>query len=58
MDFSVRCFKNDHVMTRYLSSEFLGHSIAEDLKLKFEEATEKLDTKRMVQVSMDRPNVN
>ena len=57
MDFTVRYFKNDQVMTRYLSSAFLGHTTAEDLKLKFEEATQNLDTKRMVQVSMDGPNV-
>ena len=58
MDFTVRYFKNDQVMTRYLPSAFLGHTTAEDLKLKFEEATQNLDTKRMVQVPMDWPNVN
>ena len=58
MDFIFRYYKNDQVMTRYLSSAFLGHTTAEDLKLKFEEATQNLDTKRMVQVSMDGPNVN
>ena len=45
MDFTVRYFKNDQVMTRYLSSAFLGHTTAEDLKLKFEEATQNLDTR-------------
>ena len=58
MDFTVRYIKNDQVMTRYLSSAFLGHASAEDLKLKFEEATQNLDTKRIVQVSMDGPIVN
>ena len=58
MDFTVRYFKNDQVMTRYLSSAFLGHTTIEDLKLKFEESTQNLDTKRMVQVSIDGPNVN
>ena len=57
MDFSVRYFKDDHV-TKYLSSAFLGHTTSEDLKLKFEEVTLNLNTKRMVQVSMDGPNVN
>ena len=33
MDFSVRYFKDDHVVTRYLSSVFLGHTTPEDLKL-------------------------
>ena len=58
MDITVRYFKNDQVMTRYLSSTLLGHCTAENLKLKFEEATKNLDTKRMVQVSMDGPSVN
>ena len=58
MDFSVRYFKDDHVVTRYLSSAFLGHTTSEDSKLKFEEVTQDLNTKRMVQASMDGPNVN
>ena len=58
MYFTVRYYKNYQVMTRYLSSVFLGHTTAEDLKLKFEEATQNLDTKKMVQVSMDGSNVN
>ena len=58
MDFTVRYFKKDEVMTRYLSSAFCGHTTTEDLKLKFEEATQNLDTKRMVQVSLDESNVN
>ena len=58
MDFSVSYFKGDHVVTRYLSSAFLGHTTSEDLKLKFEEVTQYLNTKRMVQVSVDGPDVN
>ena len=58
MDFSVRYFKDDHVVTRYLSLAFLEHTTSEDLKLKFEEVCQDLNTKRMVQVSMDGPNVN
>ena len=58
MDFTVRYFKNDQVIIRYLSSAFLGYTTTEDLKLKFEEAIQNLDTKRMVQVSVDGPNVN
>ena len=41
-----------------ISSGFLGHTTAEDLKRTFEECTEKLDTKKLIQVSMDGPNVN
>ena len=57
MDFTFRYFKNDQVMTRYLSSAFRGHISAEDLKQKFEEATQNLDTKRMVQFSVHGSNV-
>ena len=41
-----------------MSSAFLGNIAAEDLKLKFEEATQNIDSQRMVQVSVDGPNVN
>ena len=58
MEFTVRYLKNDQVMTRYLSSAFLGHNTAEDLKLKFEDTAQNVDTRRMVQVSLDGPNVN
>ena len=43
MDFTVRYFKNDKVESRYLTSLFLSHTTAKDLKKKFEEATEQLD---------------
>ena len=58
MDFIVRYFKNGKVESRYLSSGFLGYTTAEDLKRTFEECTEKLDTKKLIQVSMDGLNVN
>ena len=57
MDFTVRYFKNVKVESRYLTSLFLGYTTAKDLK-KFEEATEQLDLKKLVQISMDGPNVN
>ena len=57
MDFTVRYFKNNKVESRYLTSLFLGHTTAKDLK-KFEEATEQLDMKKLLQISMDGPNVN
>ena len=44
--------------SRYLSSGFLGHTTAKDLKRAFEECTEKLDLENLIQVSMDGPNVN
>ena len=58
MDFNVRYFKNDKVESRYLTFLFLGHTTAKDLKKKFEEATEQLDLKKLIQISMDGPNVN
>ena len=58
MDFIVRYFKDGEVKSRYLSSGFLGHTTAKDLKRAFEECTEKLDLKNLIQVSMDGLNVN
>ena len=58
MDFIVRYFKDGEVKSRYLSSGFLGHTTAKDLKRAFEECTEKLDLENLIQVSIDGPNVN
>ena len=58
MDFIVRYFKDGEVKSRYLSSGFLGHTAAKDLKGAFEECTEKLDLKNLIQVSMDGLNIN
>ena len=58
MDFIVRYFKDGEVNSRYLSSGFLEHTTAKDLKRAFEECTEKLDLKNLIQVSMDGPNIN
>ena len=56
MDFVVRYFNKDMVTCRYLTSWFLGHTHAEDLK-KFKEGIKDLEKKKMLQVSMDGPNV-
>ena len=37
MDFFVKYFNNDRIVCRYLTSRFLGHTCAEDLKKEFEE---------------------
>ena len=58
MDFIVKYFKDGEVKRRYLSSGFLGHTTAKDLKRAFEECIEKLDLKNLIQVSMDGPNIN
>lgn len=44
--------------TRYFSSEFMGHSTAEDMVEVFHKSTESLSYKNLVQLSMDGPNVN
>ena len=54
----VRYFKDGEVKSRYLSSGFLGHTTAKDLKREFEECTEKLDLKNLIQAYMDGPNIN
>ena len=58
MDFFVKYFNKDRVVCRYLTSRFLGHTCAEDLKKEFEEGIQEFDIKKMVQVSMDGTNVN
>ena len=54
----MRYFAQGMVKTRYLTSAFLGHTRAEDLKAKFEEALSDLNVKKLAQVSMDGPHVN
>ena len=58
MYFFVRYFNKNRVVCSYLTSRFLGHTCAEDLKKKFEEGIQELDMKKMVQVSLNGPNVN
>ena len=54
-------FFNDRtgqVVTRYISSAFLGHSTACDLQEKFDECAEGLNMINLLQVSTDGPAVN
>lgn len=46
------------VTTRYYDSAFMGHATAENLDEHFSKITEGLDMKKLLQVSMDGPNVN
>lgn len=46
------------VRTQYLTSCFLGHTCAEDLASAFRKATEDVKKAKILQVSMDGPNVN
>ena len=50
--------KDMDFIVRYLGSAFLGYTTAADLKRNFDEATKDLDKGKMIQVSMDGPNVN
>lgn len=60
MDLNVRywCPKDNYVKTRYLNSAFLGRSRCEDLLVAFQDSTSPLNLKKLLQISMDGPNVN
>lgn len=60
MDVHVRFWDSiqQKTVTRYLRSEFLGHCTAQDLMIKIKESTNQIDTSKMIQISMDGPNVN
>ena len=60
MDFIIRYWdgNTNKVAVRYLGSEFLGHTTAVDLLTHFKQGISQLDPKRLLQVSMDGPNVN
>jgi hypothetical protein len=60
LDFSVRYWDPNHnqVIDRYFGSEFLGHARAVDLLESFKSGTYKLIPEKLIQVSMDGPNVN
>lgn len=60
MDLYVRFWNvnKEEVSTRYLCSVFLGHSTASDLLKSFFEGISELDKKKLLQVSLDGPNVN
>ncbi|KAH6933564.1 hypothetical protein HPB50_016336 [Hyalomma asiaticum] len=49
---------DDRVRTRYLTSCFLGHTCAEDLASSFRKAVQEIKGAKILQVSMDGPNVN
>ena len=58
MDINIRYFHRDKVVSQYLDSQFLGHSTAIDLLHAFKKGTSKLNPNKLLQVSMDGPNVN
>jgi hypothetical protein len=60
MDCYVRLYNvnKNRVETRYITSTFLGHATAVHLKDAFKENCKRLDPQKMLQISMDGPNVN
>ncbi|XP_067234025.1 uncharacterized protein [Chanodichthys erythropterus] len=63
LDLHVRHWVTDqtgthHVQSRYLGSQFMGHSTAEDLLEHFKECTKDLNLRNMISLSMDGPSVN
>ncbi|CAN7985972.1 unnamed protein product [Ixodes hexagonus] len=59
MDVYIRFWNSSHkVATRYYTSVFMGHSTAEDIQGKLLSALEPLPLEKILQISMDGPNVN
>ena len=60
MDVLIRFFdaKDNKVKTRYLGSQYLGHSMHSDLIRVYNEAVKDLDENTLVQISVDGPNIN
>ena len=60
MDFLIRFWRESkkHVVTRYLTSEFLQSAKADQLVDKFNSAVETLDQSKLIQISSDGPNMN
>lgn len=60
MDVNVRFWdeEKEEVITRYLTSSFLGRSRATDLLSSFIEVTKGIPKSKILQISMDGPNVN
>ncbi|CAN8023246.1 unnamed protein product [Ixodes persulcatus] len=58
LDVHVRLWNNSEVTTRYVTSTFMGHSTADDLMKNLTEALASFRMSKIVQLSMDGPNVN
>ena len=58
--FNDRYFNNvtHQVLSRYLSSSFMGHSTAEGIMENFLEASSEMKMSNLLQLSMDGPSVN
>ena len=58
LDLHVRLWIDNHVTTRYYTSEFMGHAAADHLLDSILKCTSKFSLGKLLQVSMDGPNVN
>ncbi|XP_048087841.1 uncharacterized protein LOC125286663 isoform X1 [Alosa alosa] len=58
MDIHVRFWKDDRVTSSYFGSQFLGHARAEDLLQSIKECVAQLNSRHLLSVRMDGPNVN
>ena len=58
MDIHIRNWDQDNVITRFYTSEFMGHATAQDMLDVFHTAIEGLNRKFILQLSMDGPSVN
>ena len=58
MDVHVRSWIDGQVMSRYLTSQFMGHATADEVVEHFRSALKGLRLNQILQISMDGPNVN
>jgi hypothetical protein len=58
MDFMARFWDKNEGVTRYLDSSFMGHCTANDMQKAFEEKVANFGFRKLLQLSMDGPNVN
>ena len=58
MDITVRYWVDGETRTDYVCSYFLGSQTADDLLNTFSQIFDLFDKKKLLQVSMDGPNVN
>ena len=58
LDILVRFWNNDTISSRYFDSYFLGHARSEDLYEPIRSCCDKIGVQKILQLSMDGPNVN
>ena len=58
LDFHLRSWDHDRVVSRYFGSSFIGNASADDLMEKFEERCSGIGFGNLLQASMDGTNVN